>query len=635
MKKNLRILLIEDVPADAELIQAELRKTGLAFRLRCVENRAELLRELQNPPDLILSDHGLPQFDGFTALALSRDQCPDVPFIFVTGAMGEENAVETLKCGATDYVLKDHLTNLGPAINRALRRANVRRLHREAESALRESEERFRMLVEGVKDYALIMLDADGYVSSWNSGAKWIFGYSDKEIIGHLHSVFYPADELERGGPAAILKAAIEEGRYEGEVWRVRQGGAPFWANVVITALHDARGRLRGFATVTRDITERRRAADELRRSEARHTAILDAAFDAIISVDQQGIIREWNPAAEHLFAYTRSAALGRKMDDLIIPSASLKIYRDGLANYLITGVGSLLGRPIELTARRANGSEFVAELTITPIPGAHPALYTSVIRDITARKQAEAEILRLNVGLEQRVAERTAELEAANRDLEAFSYSVSHDLRAPLRHINGFIGILHQHIHSTLNAEDRGLLANIERSAERMGVLIDNLLAFARLGLTELRKTQVSLDELTHSVIADLAQEIRPEVVWKIGPLPQVRADPALLRQVISNLVSNALKYTRPRAEPHIEIDARESASEVVIRVSDNGVGFDTKYSNRLFGVFQRLHRESEFEGTGIGLANVRRIVQRHGGNAWAESIVDNGASFFFSLPR
>jgi hypothetical protein len=240
------------------------------------------------------------------------------------------------------------------------------------------------------------------------------------------------------------------------------------------------------------------------------------------------------------------------------------------------------------------------------------------------------------NAMLERRVRERTAELESANKELEAFSYSVSHDLRAPLRHIDGFAGLLAKSTASTFSETDKRYLNLIASSVSQMSRLIDDLLDFSRMGRAEMLRTQVNLQDLVEKII----QELQPEtegrnIVWKKGSLPLVQADPSLLRQVFSNLLSNAIKYTRPRSPAEIEIGGRIEAEEAVVYIRDNGVGFDMQYADKLFGVFQRLHRKEDFEGTGIGLANVRRIIARHGGRTWAEAKLDNGATFYFSLPH
>jgi two-component system, sensor histidine kinase and response regulator len=240
------------------------------------------------------------------------------------------------------------------------------------------------------------------------------------------------------------------------------------------------------------------------------------------------------------------------------------------------------------------------------------------------------------NAELERCVRERTAELESANKELEAFSYSVSHDLRAPLRHIDGFATLLADSAQSALSEEGRHYLSLINKSSSQMSRLIDDLLDFSRLGRAEMRRTHVNLQELLEKVVEELQPEtVGRNIVWKKGPLPMVQADPSLLRQVLINLLFNAVKYSRPRDPAEIEIGCRSEAKETVIFVRDNGVGFDMRYAEKLFGVFQRLHSKEEFEGTGVGLANVRRIIARHGGRTWAEAKVDEGATFYFSLPR
>lgn len=254
-------------------------------------------------------------------------------------------------------------------------------------------------------------------------------------------------------------------------------------------------------------------------------------------------------------------------------------------------------------------------------------------MEDISERKLAESRLQELNGVLRA----RSAELEAANRELEAFSYSVSHDLRAPLRHIDFFSGALQKQLaHVQLDAKAQRHLASISASARNMGQLIDDLLSFARISRAELRRTRVRLDELIEQSRQELHAELTGrQVAWAVGPLPDVEGDPALLKQVFANLLSNALKYTRGRAEARIEISAQRSdQNNVIIAVRDNGAGFDMKYADKLFGVFQRLHSQHEFEGTGVGLANVRRIVERHGGRVWGEGAVDRGATFFVALP-
>jgi two-component system sensor histidine kinase/response regulator len=245
----------------------------------------------------------------------------------------------------------------------------------------------------------------------------------------------------------------------------------------------------------------------------------------------------------------------------------------------------------------------------------------------------AHEELRQVNHDLER----RTLALEAANKELEAFSYSVSHDLRTPVRHIDGFAELLEKHGYERLDDEGRRYLKKISRSAKQMGLLIDDLLAFSRMGRAELHRTTVNLDRLVRDVVHDLQQDTDGRTIaWTIGSLPDIKGDPAMLRQVLINLIANAVKYTRPREQARIEIGCDTGAqNETVIFVRDNGVGFDMQHAGKLFGVFQRLHSAKQFEGTGIGLANAYRIIARHGGHTWGEGKVNEGATFFFSLPQ
>jgi signal transduction histidine kinase len=253
------------------------------------------------------------------------------------------------------------------------------------------------------------------------------------------------------------------------------------------------------------------------------------------------------------------------------------------------------------------------------------------------ALQESEQRVRQLNATLETRVAERTEQLEAVNKELEAFCYSVSHDLRAPVRHIGGFVNLLGKSVGHNLSTEEQRYVAIISDSAKRMGMLIDDLLVFSRMGRVEMRQATLNLSSIVDETIEKLEPETQGrQIIWKKNPMPEVRADPAMLRQVFINLLANAVKYTRPRNPAEIEIGAvPENSNEVVVFVRDNGVGFDMQYVGKLFGVFQRLHLDEEFEGTGIGLANVRQIIARHGGRTWAEGKVGQGAAFYFSLPK
>ena len=362
--------------------------------------------------------------------------------------------------------------------------------------------------------------------------------------------------------------------------------------------------------------------ATSLRESREQFRAVTETASDAIISADGLGNIIYFNRAAEHIFGYAVKEALGQPLT-LLMPERFTKPHQLGFQRFLATGQARIIGKTLELVARNKDGKEFPIEISVANWTTANGNFFTAILRDITSRRKAE-----------DALTTRTAELEAVNRELEAFSYSVSHDLRAPLRHVDGFSDMLREECGPALNQAGRRYLDTITESVKQMGRLIDDLLVFSKMGRVELRQSQINMNELVTEVLRELSSETNGRrVEWEIESLPGVRGDRAMLKQVWANLLSNSIKYTRPRDVAKIRIGCGRKNGGLEFYVQDNGAGFDMKYADKLFGVFQRLHRAEEFEGTGIGLANVRRIVTRHGGRTWAEAKPDEGATFYFTL--
>lgn len=378
---------------------------------------------------------------------------------------------------------------------------------------------------------------------------------------------------------------------------------------------------------------EREAAAEALRESEARMGKVIEAAPEVMLIVNPEGRMTVANAEAERVFGYTKQELLGQGIE-MLLPERLRDVHAGHRQNYAQAPRTRMMGKGTELVARRKDGSEFPVEISLSPLVGAQGVLTISSIRDITVRKRAEEEIHKLNEELEQRVEARTAELQASNTELEAFTYSVSHDLRAPLRHIDGFSRILLEEFGPQLDSTALHHLQRIRQGTQRMGLLVDDLLNLSRVGRAELSMQVTGLNSLADDAFAHLQPEMEGRnIEWKIGRLPFVECDASMMKQVFLNLLSNAIKFTRTREHPVIQVDQTILDAQPVVFVRDNGVGFSMKYADKLFGVFQRLHRQEDFQGTGVGLATVQRIVHKHGGRVWAEAELDKGATFYFTL--
>ncbi|HMC30164.1 MAG TPA: PAS domain S-box protein [Candidatus Angelobacter sp.] len=367
-----------------------------------------------------------------------------------------------------------------------------------------------------------------------------------------------------------------------------------------------------------------------LRESEEHTRQIVSAATDAFISIDASGAITDWNPKAEEIFGWSKAEAVGQPLHATIIPPQYRDAHLRGMAHLRATGEGPVLNTRLELSALHRDGREFPIELSITRVYRGGKVFFNAFLHDISKRKHAEEEIGTLNAELSVRVSE----LEERNKALEAFSYSVSHDVRAPLRNIAGFSEILREEYARQLSPPGLDYLQRIQSNVARMQRLVDDLLRFARLGEQGLKPQRTSLDELVREVIAGLESDLSGRrVTFEVSPLPVIACDRGLITQVFWNLLANAVKFTRGRNQAVISVGLSSHDDEDILFVRDNGVGFDMKRAGRLFGAFQRFHRDDEFEGTGVGLATVQRIILKHQGRIWAHSEPDLGATFFFTL--
>jgi len=387
------------------------------------------------------------------------------------------------------------------------------------------------------------------------------------------------------------------------------------------------------FSAVRRRVErELRQARDDLQIEVVERTqqaSLLNLTHDSIFVRDMDFAITFWNLGAQELYGWSAEDAIGKHSNRLlqtVFPAPLGDIHAELLRTGRWEG---------ELKRTTAQGTTVVvvARYALRRDELERPVAILETSNDITERKRREQEIKNLNLEL----AKRSTALEAINKELEAFAYSVSHDLRAPLRHIAGFTELLRKKASAVVDEKSNRYMAMILDSAKRMGNLIDDLLAFSRIGRAETQKTLFSLTQLVREALTEVRQDTEGrKIVWKIGALPDFYGDRSMLRLVLINLISNAIKFTRTRPQAEIEIGCSDGdGDDLVVFVRDNGVGFDMKYVNKLFGVFQRLHDSDAFEGTGIGLATAQRIIHRHGGKVWAEGAVDKGATFYFSAPK
>ncbi len=552
------------------------------------------------------------------------------------------------------------------------------RTAREAEEraqALAESEERFRLFVEGVHDSAIYMLDTEGRVRSWNAGAERMKLYQPDEVVGRHFSIFYTAEDTATGVPERELTLAAEKGQTEGESWRVRKDGSRFWASVTLRALRDRDGRLVGYAKLVRDATERKRA--ELRRA-AQYGVARVLSEAASVEAAMPRLLEEVASALGYdlAIAWTPRAGLLRVTGSWLRPSSHGESFLTAMRPLAFRRGEGVVGR-VWATGAPGWVEDIRHEMSHPRAPQAMEAgLYSALVFAIPAGGEAaavfqlfacdprprDAELLQLatSIGiqigtyverqrqeeasreverrraedLERRVAERTTELTAVNRELEAFSYSVSHDLRAPLRALDGFSQVLLEDYADRVDAQGRDYLARIRAASQRLSHLIDDLIQLSRVTRSELRRDDVDLSALVKGVVVEVQER---EPARRVGVTVQegvhVRGDARLLRVGLVNLVGNAFKFTRNEPDPRVEFGVTSGADGRVYHVRDNGAGFDMAYAGRLFQPFQRLHTLAEFEGTGIGLATLQRIVHRHGGRVWAEGAPGQGATFYFTL--
>ena len=485
-----------------------------------------------------------------------------------------------------------------------------------------QSEKVFRLLADNVRKYALFLLSPEGMVASWNPGAERMKGYETGEIVGKHFSVFYTQPDLEIRKPWHELEVAAEVGRYEDEGWRLRKDGSRFWANVVITAIRDENGELLGFGKITQDLTDRREA-------ERRYRLLIEGVTDyAIYTLDPKGFITSWNAGAERIKGYSADEIVGKHFSTFYTPEDTAARIPDSVLRRA-TEAGHFEGEGWRV---RKDGTRFWSSVVVTPMRNEEGALvgFSKITRDVTDRKQLLDTVQRHANELELRVAER----EQTNAELEAFSYSVSHDLRSPLRAIEGFSDIITTDFGDQLPAEVKEYLLQISQATGRMNRLVQDLLDYSRLTRVDLKPEAVEIAKVADDALQQMEQKLRGRVHLTIAEGLRAYVHPATLTQVLYNLISNGLKFARPGTEPKVEVSASTEGGRVRIAVHDNGIGIAPQHHERIFKVFEKLHAPSKYPGTGIGLAIVKRGITRMGGTVSLTSEPGKGSTFTIEVP-
>ncbi len=528
------------------------------------------------------------------------------------------------------------------------------KVNQRARSRRRSDYDSFPLLVESTTDYAIFLLDPQGYVASWNAGAARIKGYTREEIVGQHFSVFYPPEANARQWPQEELRRAEAQGRFEDEGWRVRKDGSLFWANVVITALRDPDGQLVGFGKVSRDLTERRNAEQTLRESEERFRLLVDSTLDyGVFMLDPTGRIASWNAGAQRIKGYSAEEIIGQHFSVFYTPESNARQWPQ-----FELQEATRLGRFEDEGWRvRKDGTRFWANVVITAVRGPAGDLrgFAKVTRDVSERKAQQERIEKLTQNLQERVTD----LAAANRELrqktaenETFVFSVSHDLRTPLVNLQGFSQELEytKSALATLLADSRvpadvrdqatalldGDLTEsvtfIRTAVRHLGNIIDGLLRLSRVGRIEYEKADVDVSAVVTDIVAAMHTSVTASGARiEVGPLPVVQGDRNAIGQVFANILGNALKCFSPGRPGVIDVTA-QPGTPPVFAIRDNGVGIPESYHPKMFQVFQRVHAD-QAAGEGMGLAIVRRIIERHGGRIWFESGPGAGTTFFFTL--
>lgn len=490
--------------------------------------------------------------------------------------------------------------------------------------ALVEVESLHRMLMEGVADYAIVHLDPEGRITTWNLGSQKLKGYTAEEIVGQNFSVFYTQADIDLGAPQQALDKARAEGKFEEECRRVRKDGSLFWAGIVIDPVRNERGDLTGFVKVTRDITQRKAAEDNLRAEAARLQAVMNTVLDGLVTIDSRGIVRSFNPSSVRIFGYQPDEVIGQNVK-MLMPEPYHGGHDGYLSHYQTTGEKKVIGIGREVAARRKNGSVFPMELGVNEMWADGERMFVGTIRDISERKDAEAAI---HTYVEK--------LKRSNQELDDFAYIASHDLKEPIRGLSNNAMFLQEDYGHSIEDGGRRRLNRMVYLCRRMEALVDDLLYFSRLGRQDLAIQRTDLNAMIRDIelMMDITLQEQNALIVVPKPLPVITCDVPRVTEVFRNLITNAVKYN-DKPQKRIEIGVNDSQPQhPVFYVKDNGIGIEPRFYDDIFRIFKRLNEEDDTaRGTGVGLTFVKKIVERHGGRIWLDSEPSNGTTFYFTL--
>jgi PAS domain S-box-containing protein len=495
--------------------------------------------------------------------------------------------------------------------------------------AMAASEKRFRTMIEQ-SPLSIQIFSPEGRCIHTNPAWQRLWGPgSDEAQLQHYNILSDPQLEelgLQRTVESAFRGEQTETPPYEYDPVLSGLGGRKRWVRGFFYPIRTEED-LQETVLVLQDVTDEKLSQEELQSAKERFQLIINTALDAVVTIQSDGTITSWDGRAAQIFGWTRDEILGQKLQDTVLPP-------EQAPRFFKAKAGQMLNRRVELEAVDKSGRMFPVEAAISLAKQGTETFLSTFIRDISGRKEAEQELQRLNARLEERVTERTQELIQANRELEAFSYSVAHDLRSPLRRLAAISSIFEEDYSEKIDKAGHKQLEEMRSFVKDMTQLIEDHLHFARFSRTELHVEKLDFSALAWSVVREVqAQYPALQVKVRVLPTLRVKADPQLLHVILENLLDNAAKFTQDSPTPLVEVGTALDGNSRLFYVRDNGVGFDPKFTEKLFQPFQRLHRDNQYAGTGVGLANVKRLVERHGGRIWAESAEGKGASFYFTL--